>query len=238
MRRALGFGLFVAVAVVTLAFLTLPIVGIFVHTSPGKVLDQLSNPVVKDAFVVTLQDERDRPGADPRSSARRPPTCSPPAASRATRSRSRSSSCRSCSRRPSPASGCSTALGRYGLLGSSLHALGVRLPFTQTAVTVAVAYVASPLYIRQAIASFEATDPRLTAASRTLGAGPGPHLLPRRAAARARRADRRARALVRARAGRVRSDDHVRGQPAGCHPDAVARDLLRVRRRTSTRAWR
>jgi molybdate transport system permease protein len=39
-------------------------------------------------------------------------------------------------------------------------------------VTVAVAYVASPLYIRQAIAAFEATDPNLTAASRTLGASP------------------------------------------------------------------
>src|SRR5438067_1513141 len=40
------------------------------------------------------------------------------------------------------------------------------------AVVVAVAYVASPLYIRQAIAAFEAVDPRLPAASRTLGAGP------------------------------------------------------------------
>ena len=68
--------------------------------------------------------------------------------------------------------GLLVALGRYGLLGSSLHALGVSLPFTQSAVTVAVAYVASPLYIRQAIASFEATDPQLAAASRTLGAGP------------------------------------------------------------------
>ena len=37
---------------------------------------------------------------------------------------------------------------------------------------VAVAYVASPLYIRQAVAAFEATDPNLAAASRTLGAGP------------------------------------------------------------------
>jgi molybdate transport system permease protein len=59
-----------------------------------------------------------------------------------------------------------------GVLGSSLHALGVSLPYTQSAVTIAVAYVASPLYIRQAIAAFEATDPNLTAASRTLGAGP------------------------------------------------------------------
>ena len=68
--------------------------------------------------------------------------------------------------------GLLAAFGRIGLLGSSLDALGVSLPFTQTAVTIAVAYVASPLYIRQAIAAFEATDPNLAAASRTLGAGP------------------------------------------------------------------
>ena len=60
--------------------------------------------------------------------------------------------------------------GRYGLLGSRVPFLDVG--FTQLAVTVAVAYVASPLYIRQAIAAFEAVDPRLPAASRTLGAGP------------------------------------------------------------------
>jgi molybdate transport system permease protein len=68
--------------------------------------------------------------------------------------------------------GLLAAFGRLGLLGSTFDTLGVTLPFTQTAVTIAVAYVASPLYIRQAIASFEATDPNLTAASRTLGAGP------------------------------------------------------------------
>ena len=42
MKRGIGIGLFLAVAVVTLAFLALPIVGIFVHTTPGKLLDQLS----------------------------------------------------------------------------------------------------------------------------------------------------------------------------------------------------
>ena len=36
----------------------------------------------------------------------------------------------------------------------------------------AVTYVASPFYFRQAIASFEALDPALLDASRTLGAGP------------------------------------------------------------------
>jgi molybdate transport system permease protein len=50
--------------------------------------------------------------------------------------------------------------------------MGISIPFTQTAVTMAVAYVASPLYIRQAIVSFEAVDANIVAASRTLGAGP------------------------------------------------------------------
>jgi molybdate transport system permease protein len=68
--------------------------------------------------------------------------------------------------------GLLVAFGHVGLLGSTLDAFGVSLPFTQAAVTVAVAYVASPLFIRQAIAAFESTDPNLAAASRTLGAGP------------------------------------------------------------------
>jgi molybdate transport system permease protein len=170
MRRKIGIGLFVAVAAVTLAFLTLPIVGIFVHTSPGNLLDQFSNPVVRDAFVVTIKTSliaqaliilfgtptayllatRRFPGHPVAITLVELPLVLPPAVA---------------------GIGLLTALGRYGLLGSSLNAFGVSLPFTQTAVTVAVAYVASPLYIRQAIASFEATDPRLTAASRTLGAG-------------------------------------------------------------------
>lgn len=171
MRRTLGFGLFVAVAVVTLVFLALPIVGIFAHTSPGKVLDQLSNPVVKDALVVTLKTSvfaqaaillfgtptayllatRRFTGRSLAITLVELPLVLPPAVAGV---------------------GLLAALGRFGLLGSSLRALGIELPFTQTAVTIAVAYVASPLYIRQAIATFEATDPHLTAASRTLGAGP------------------------------------------------------------------
>jgi molybdate transport system permease protein len=170
MRRALGFGLFVAVAVVTLAFLALPIVGIFAHTSPGKVFDQLSNPVVKDALIVTLKTSvvaqtaillfgtptayllaaRRFPGHSLAVTLVELPLVLPPAVAGV---------------------GLLAALGRFGLLGSTLRTFGIELPFTQAAVTVAVAYVASPLYIRQAIAVFEATDPHLTAASRTLGAG-------------------------------------------------------------------
>jgi len=67
--------------------------------------------------------------------------------------------------------GLLAAFGRFGLLGSTLDAFGVTIPFTQTAVVFAVAFVASPLYIRQAIAAFEGIDTNLVAASRTLGVG-------------------------------------------------------------------
>jgi len=68
--------------------------------------------------------------------------------------------------------GLLAAFGRFGLLGSTLRFFGLEIPFTQTAVVLAVAFVASPLYVRQAIASFEAVDQSLVDASRTLGAGP------------------------------------------------------------------
>jgi molybdate transport system permease protein len=155
---------------VTLAFLVIPVLAIFLRVPPGTLLHQLGSGVAVDALIVTLKTNaiaqglilligtpaaylvgRHRfPGRGAVITLVELPLVLPPAVA---------------------GIGLLTALGRYGLLGSSLNAFGVSLPFTQTAVTVAVAYVASPLYIRQAIASFEATDPRLTAASRTLGAG-------------------------------------------------------------------
>ncbi|MGZ4386806.1 MAG: molybdate ABC transporter permease subunit, partial [Gaiellaceae bacterium] len=68
--------------------------------------------------------------------------------------------------------GLLAAFGRFGMLGGALRAFGVEIPFTQAAVVLAVAFVASPLYVRQAIASFEAVDQSLVEASRTLGATP------------------------------------------------------------------
>jgi molybdate transport system permease protein len=64
------------------------------------------------------------------------------------------------------------AFGVAGLLGPGLNDAGIILPFSEWAVVLAVAYVASPFYVRQAISAFEAVDPSLTAAARTLGAGP------------------------------------------------------------------
>jgi molybdate transport system permease protein len=170
-KRALLACLFTAGAVVALAFLALPIVAIFVHTTPGHLLDQFSNPVVRDAFVVSVKTSliaqalivllgtptayllatRRFPGHAVAVTLVELPLVLPPAVA---------------------GIGLLAAFGRLGLLGSTFDALGFTLPFTQAAVTIAVAYVASPLYVRQAIAAFEATDPNLTAASRTLGAGP------------------------------------------------------------------
>jgi molybdate transport system permease protein len=171
MRRPFLALAYVGAAVVALAFLLLPIVAIFAHTSPARLVAQLSNPVVTDALAVTVKTSAlaqllillfGTPAAFLLASRRFPghalavtlvelPLVLPPAVA---------------------GIGLLAAFGRFGLLGSSLHALGITLPFTQSAVTVAVAYVASPLYIRQAIAAFEATDRNLAAASRTLGAGP------------------------------------------------------------------
>ena len=169
--QALFVVAFVFAATVALAFLLLPIVAIFARTSPGKLLDQLSNPVVVDAFKVTLKTSliaqvlivvfgtptafllaaRRFPGHSLAVTLVELPLVLPPAVA---------------------GIGLLALFGRVGLLGSSLNAFGITLPFTQAAVTMAVAYVASPLYIRQAIAAFEATDPDLAAASRTLGASP------------------------------------------------------------------
>jgi molybdate transport system permease protein len=68
--------------------------------------------------------------------------------------------------------GLLVAFGRFGLVGPQLTALGISLPFTKAAVVMAMTFVASPLYVRQAIAAFTAVDSDLLAASRTLGAGP------------------------------------------------------------------
>ena len=171
MRRSLLAFAYVAAALLALAFLLLPILAIFAHSSPARLVQQLSNPVVTDALEVSLKTSvlaqllivlLGTPAAYLLASRRFPghalavtlvelPLVLPPAVA---------------------GIGLLAAFGHFGLLGSSLHAVGITLPFTQSAVTIAVAYVASPLYIRQAIAAFEATDAQLAAASRTLGAGP------------------------------------------------------------------
>jgi molybdate transport system permease protein len=63
-----------------------------------------------------------------------------------------------------------SAYAQGGLFGDALDSIGVVLPFGPWAVVLAVAFVASPFYLRQAVATFEAVDGDLTDVARTLGA--------------------------------------------------------------------
>jgi molybdate transport system permease protein len=66
--------------------------------------------------------------------------------------------------------GLLAALGPKGILGGAVSALGIELVFETAGVVVALVFVASPFYLRQAQAAFEALDRSLVEASRTLGA--------------------------------------------------------------------
>ena len=62
------------------------------------------------------------------------------------------------------------ALGPEGILGGAIADLGIELAFATAGVVVALVFVASPFYIRQAQAAFGRVEPALLDASRTLGA--------------------------------------------------------------------
>ena len=121
--------------------------------------------------------------------------------------------------------GLLAAFGRLGLLGGSMEALGIDIAFTQIAVVLAVTFVASPFYVRTAVAAFEAIDPTLPAAARTLRRWPRACVRACRAPARGGRPRRRRSARLRTRDRRVRRHDHVRRVAAGHDADSLACDL-------------
>jgi molybdate transport system permease protein len=153
------------------AFLLLPIVAIFAELSLGELLDGLTSEVTLDALRVTAETNlvamvlivlfgtptayllatRRFRGRAALVTVVELPLVLPPAVA---------------------GIGLLAAFGRLGLLGGTLDALGIEVAFTKVAVVLAVTFVASPFYVRTAIAAFEAVDPDLVAASRTLGAGP------------------------------------------------------------------
>ena len=120
------------------------------------------------------------------------------------------------------------AFGRMGLLGTQLHALGIRLPFTWIAVVMAQAFVAMPFFVRQAIAGFASVDQQLRRRVADARRRADALLLPHRGAAGRQESLRRRHARLGARAGRVRRHRAVRRQPAGRHPDSATGHLLRV----------
>ena len=167
------FGAVLAVmTAVALAFLLLPILAIFLQVPPGQLLDGMRSPAAVDALIVTAKTTlvanalfllfgtptayliatRSFRGRALLVTAVELPLVLPPAVA---------------------GIGLLAALSPIGLLGSTLDFLGFEIAFTQVAVVLAVLFVASPFYVRAAISAFEAVDPSLTGAARTLGAGPG-----------------------------------------------------------------
>jgi molybdate transport system permease protein len=170
-NRAFAVSLWVALGAAVL-FLTLPIVAIFLRVPPEELVRQLGSSRARDALRVSVTTSliahalivglgtpaayllatRDFRGRGLVVSLLELPLVLPPAVA---------------------GLGLLAAFGRSGLLGEELGALGLSIPFTQLAVVLAVCFVASPFYVRAAIAAFAAIDPRLLDASRTLGADRG-----------------------------------------------------------------
>lgn len=157
---------------VALTFLLLPVAAIFLRVPPGDLVAALGTSAAHDALVITLETNAvamalivlfGTPTAyvlATRTSRARDlgvtlvelPLVLPPAVA---------------------GIGLLAAFGRLGLLGGTFEALGIDIAFTKVAVVLAVTFVASPFYVRSAVAAFEAVEPTLPAAARTLGAGPG-----------------------------------------------------------------
>jgi molybdate transport system permease protein len=154
-----------------LAFLLLPILALFLRIPPEDLLSQLTSEVAVDALIVSVKTSviahavvlllgtptaylvatRGFRGRSLVLTLIELPLVLPPAVA---------------------GIALFAAFGRAGLLGDTLDAAGVSIPFTQTAVVFAIIFVSSPFYIRLGIAAFEGLDPALIDASRTLGAGP------------------------------------------------------------------
>jgi molybdate transport system permease protein len=170
-RRAGWFGvLLVAALTVALLFLTLPIVAIFVDTSPGDLLASLGEEGVLEALRLSLLCSSIAVGiivlvgtpaayllATRRFRGRAVlitlielPLVLPPAVA---------------------GIGLLAALGPNGVLGGLIEDAGIQIVLTTTGVIVALTFVAAPFYVRQAQAGFEALDRTWLDASRTLGAG-------------------------------------------------------------------
>jgi molybdate transport system permease protein len=165
------FGVLLAAALaVAFVFLALPMVAIFVDTSPGALLDSLGSGESLDALRLSLE-------CSAIALALIVIVGTPAAYLLATRSfRGRAFVVTVLELPlvlPPAVAGIAllAALGPKGILGSALADAGVELVLTTAGVVVALTFVASPFYLRQAQAAFAAVDPTLLAAARTLGAG-------------------------------------------------------------------
>jgi molybdate transport system permease protein len=159
--------LLAATLALALAFLVLPVVAIFVDTSPADLIASLGDDASRDALLLSLETTAiavalivavGTPAAWLLATRRfrgkglvvtlvELPLVLPPAVA---------------------GIGLLASLGPQGILGGLV---GDSLVLQTAGVVVALTFVAAPFYLRQALAAFAAIDPALLEASRTLGAG-------------------------------------------------------------------
>jgi len=154
---------------VALTFLTLPVLAIFVDSSPGELIASLGEEGAMDALWLSLKctaasiaiillvgtpaayllATRSFPGRALVVTLVELPLVLPPAVA---------------------GIALLAAVGPEGILGGAIDAAGIELSFATAGVVVALTFVSSPFYVRQAIAAFAAVDGTLLDASKTLGA--------------------------------------------------------------------
>ncbi len=168
-RRVPWFPVLLALALAAaLTFLTLPVVAIFVDTSPARLLEALGERGALDALWLSLKTTA-------MSLAIILVVGTPAAYLLATRSFRGKAAVVTLVELPlvlPPAvAGIAllAAVGPSGVLGGAVEAAGVELTLATAGVVVALTFVASPFYVRQAMAAFAAVDRTLLDASRTLG---------------------------------------------------------------------
>ena len=165
---AFRLGLGAALALL-LVFLTLPVVAIFVDSSPAELVESLGRPGALDALWLSAR-------ATTAALALILLVGTPAAYVLATRAFRGKAVLVTLIELPlvlPPAvAGIAllAAVGPSGILGGAVQAAGNELSLETAGVVVALTFVASPFYVRQAIAAFASVDRTLIDASRTLGA--------------------------------------------------------------------
>jgi molybdate transport system permease protein len=165
------FGVLLGIALaITLTFLVLPVVAIFINTGPGQLISSLGEPTAADALKLSLETSaiavavilaigtpaafllatRSFPGKAMLETLLELPLVLPPAVA---------------------GIGLLAALGPDGILGGMLQDAHIQLVLQTAGVVVALTFVAAPFYLRQAQSGFAAVERSLLDASRTLGVG-------------------------------------------------------------------
>lgn len=153
-----------------LSFLAIPLVAIFVEAGPGELISSLGEEGALDALALSLRTSLVALALIV--------IVGTPAAYLLARRRFRGRAAVITLIElplvlPPAAAGIAllAAFGPNGLVGGAIEDAGIRLVLQTAGVVVAMTFVAAPFYVRGAIAAFEAVDPDLLDASRTLGAG-------------------------------------------------------------------